>query len=438
MIYVVYFGGIVVAIGDIIVGLDIGASKVCSLVGQVNKFNEIEVIGYGMANNTSVKKGKILYPQYAAKAVAEAVSAAEEISGLAINSAYVNCKGCNVRTHRITLTSTPEKPDDGLSVQDIDNVFEKIQISTVIEKGEQIIDILPIEYIVNGKSYTQDPLGAFCKEFEVTADVIIAREDYLDGVLKTFNLANLKLDGIICETLATSSIVVIPEEKKIGVLLIDIGAGHTDISVYKDSQLQYYDTIPVGGDHITNDLALTFNISQDEANKIKRQYNLAIQAMIKNNHEVRLSTVSDPDMRTVVKCSDIVGVIEARVKEIFHIVRKIMTENKLESKVECSVITGQGLSNIVGVEELAMLILKQNQVRICSPKLVNVIKPQHTTVFGMVRYISALGVSRHVNSEVEIVTQPQFKERIIDALDSVKNRLKNLFHKNNKNNKEEF
>ena len=426
------------AIGDIIVGLDIGASKVCSLVGQVNKFNEIEVIGYGMSNNTSVKKGRVLYPQDAAKAVREAISSAEEISGLAINSAYVNCKGCNVRNQRITLTSTPNRPNDGLSVQDIDNVFDKIQMSTMLEKGEQIIDILPLQYVVNDKVYTQDPLGAFCKEFEVTADVVIAREDYLDGILKTFNLANLKLDGIICETLATSSIVVIPEEKKMGVLLIDIGAGHTDISVYKDSQLQYYDTIPVGGDHITNDLALTFNISQDESNKIKRQYNLAIQAMIKNNHEVRLTTVSDPNYPNIVRCSDIVGVIEARVKEIFHIIRKIIIENKLEGKIECTVLTGQGLSNIVGVEELAMLILKQNQVRICSPKLVNVIKSQHTTVFGMVRYISALGVSRHVNSDVEIVTEPELKDKIADMLDVAKVKLKGLFNKDKKNNKEEF
>ncbi|MBR1884466.1 MAG: cell division protein FtsA [Clostridia bacterium] len=427
------------AIGDIIVGLDIGASKVCSLVGQVNKFNEVEVIGYGMASNTSVKKGKIIYPGEAAKAVRQAVLSAEDISGLAINSAYVNCKGCNVRTERITLTANPISVNDGLTVQDMDNLFDKFQMSVMLEKGEQIIDILPIEYIVNGKKYNQDPLGAFCREFEATADVMIAKGDYLDAILETFNIANLKLDGIICETIATSNIIVIPEEKKAGVLLVDVGAGHTDISVYKDMQLQFYDTIPVGGDHITNDISLTLKISQDEANKIKRQYNLALQAMIKNNHEVRLTTVSDPDFPNVVRCSDIVEIIEARVKEIFHIIRKIIVENKLESKIECMVLTGQGLSNIVGVEELAMLILKQNQVRICLPKLVNTIKPQHTTVFGMVRYIASLGGSKHVNSEVEIVTDPQMKDRLLDVMDIAKSKLRHIFGKNNRRkNKEEF
>ena len=103
------------------------------------------------------------------------------------------------------------------------------------------------------------------------------------------------------------------------------------------------------------------------------------------------------------------------------------------------VLTGQGLSNIVGVEELAMLILKQNQVRICSPKLVNVIKPQHTTVFGMVRYISALGASRHVNSEVEIVTEPELKDKVFDFMDIAKNKINKLLSRSkNKDNKEEF
>lgn len=429
------------AIGDIIVGLDIGASKVCSLVGQVNKFNEVEVIGYGISSNSSVKKGKIVYPQEATKAIRKAITDAEEISGLAINSAYVNCKGCNVRNERITLKSSPINENDGITVQDMDNLFKNLQMSTTLQKGEQIIDILPIEYDINGKKYFQDPLGAFCREFEVTADVIIAKGDYLDAILQTFNMANLKLDGIICETLATSNIIVIPEEKKAGVLLVDVGAGHTDISVYKDMQLQYYDTVPVGGDHITNDIALTLKISQDEANKLKRQYNLALQAMIKNNHEVKLTTVSDPNYPSSVRCSDIVEIIEARVKEIFHIIKKIIIENKLESKIECMVLTGHGLSNIVGVEELAMLILKQNQVRICLPKLVNTIKPQHTTVFGMVRYIGMLGASRHVNSDVEIVTDPEFKDKFIDILDSTKEKIKGIFKKkdnNKRNNKEEF
>lgn len=422
------------AIGDIIVGLDIGVSKVSCVIGQVNKFNEIEVIGYGLSNNAGIKKGKIIDPLRVSKSIKDAISSAEQISELSVNSAYVNIKGMNVRIEKLIIESEVEKPDDGLSIRDINNLFSKIQISTHLEKNEQIIDILPYEYRLNGRAYKEEPIGAFCKSFSTEVEVVIAKGEYIAGVQKALKLAGLSLDGLILETLATSNIVLMPEEKEMGVLLVDIGGGHTDVSVYKNSKIEFYNTIPVGGDHITNDIALTFDITNDEAEKLKRQYNLAIMAMITNNHDVKLNSKNATNDGNIVKCSDIVQVIEARIKEIYQITKKMILDNKLSGKIECMVLTGQGISNIVGAEELAMLTLKINQVRICSPKLINIIKPQHTTVFGMVRYISSLGISKHVNSDVEIITDQNFKEKVADAMSNFKNKFSNIFRKSkNKN-----
>lgn len=418
------------AIGDIIVGLDLGASKVSCVIGQVNKFSEIEVIGYGLSNNSGIKKGQIIDFQNVGQSVRKAIDIAEEISELSVNSAYVNIKGMNVRIEKVIMESEVEKPDDGMTINDVYNLFSKIQISTKLEKDEQIIDILPFEYNVNGRKYKEEPIGAFCKNFSMEVEVIIAKGEYIEGVQKVLKYAGLKLDGLILETLATSNIVLMPEEKEMGVILLDMGAGHTDISLYKNSKIEFYTTIPVGGDHITNDIALTFDISTVEAEKLKRQYNLAIMAMITNNHEVKLSTKVSNEKENVVKCSDIVQVIEARIKEIYLITRKIIADNNLTGKAECMVLTGQGISNIIGAEELAMLTLKLNQVRICNPKLINIIKPQHATVFGMVRYISSLGVSKHVNSDVEIITDPSFKEKILENLKSLKNKIVGVYKKN--------
>ncbi|MEG2348862.1 MAG: cell division protein FtsA [Clostridia bacterium] len=421
------------AIGDIIVGLDIGASKVSCVIGQVNKFSEIEVIGYGLSKNVGVKKGLIIDPQEVSLSVKEAISSAEEVSELSVNSAYVNIKGMNVRIEKVVMECEVEKPNDGMSVNDICNLFTRIQMSTKLEKNEQIIDMIPYEYIVNGRSYKEEPIGAFCKTFSMEVEVVIASGEYISCVQKTLKLAGLQLDGLILETLATSNIVLMPEEKKIGVLLVDIGAGHTDVSVYKESKIEFYNTIPVGGDHITNDIALTFDISSDEAEKLKKQYNLAIMAMITNNHDVKLSTKMSNSEENIIKCSDIVKVIEARVKEIYQIIRKMIADNNLNGKIECMVLTGQGISGIVGVEELAMLTLKLNQVRVCNPKLINIIKPQHTTVFGMVRYIASLGLSKHVNSEVEIITDPNFKEKVVGHLKNIKFKMSNILKKSNEN-----
>lgn len=398
------------AIGDIIVGLDLGATKISCVIGQVNKFSEIEVIGYGLSDSSGIKKGRILDPQSVANAVRNAVDAAEEVSDLIVNSTYVNIKGMNTRIEKVTIETEVEKPNDGMSINDIYNSYSRAQMAVNMSNNEQIIDLLPIEYTVNGRKYKEEPIGAFCKSFSLEAQVVIANGEYIAGVQRVLKLAGLRLDGLILETLATSNIVLMPEEKDMGVLLVDIGGGHTDISVYKNNIIEFYTTLPVGGDHITNDIAMTLDITSDEAEKLKRQYNLAIMAMIANNHDVKLNTKMTGE-NEVIRCSEIVQIIEARVKEIYQLIKKMISDNKLNGKIDCMVLTGQGISNIVGAQELAMLILKINQVRVCNPKLINVIKPQHATVFGMVRYIASLGVSKHVNSDVEIVTDLTFKEK---------------------------
>lgn len=426
------------AIGDIIVGLDVGASKVSCVIGQVNKFNEIEVIGHGLAKNSNVKKGKILDLQATAKSIMRAIQGAEEISELSVNSTYVNIKGMNVRIEKIVIESEVKKPDDGMVINDIYEAYSKIQLATKLEQDEQIIDIIPNQYEVNGRIYKDEPIGAFCKTFKIETEVIIAQGEYISQIQKVLSMAGLKLDGLILETLATSNIVLMPEEKEMGVILVDVGAAHTDISIYKDSKLEFYTTLPVGGDHITNDIALTLNIKSDEAEKLKKQYNLAIKAMITNDHDIKLTTKEAADEKdTIIKCSDIVSIIEARVKEIFQIIKKISIDNGLTNRFDCVVLTGQGISNIIGAEELAMLMLKRKQVRVCSPKLINIIKPQHTTVFGMVRYIATLGLSKHVSSDVEIVTELGVKDKILYNFSNIGNKIKNIFKKVKDNDNEE-
>ena len=416
------------AIGDIIVGLDFGATKISCVIGQVNKFSEIEVIGYGLSDSSGIKKGRILDPQSVANAVRNAVDAAEEVSDLIVNSTYVNIKGMNTRIEKVTIETEVEKPNDGMSINDIYNSYSRAQMAVNMTNNEQIIDLLPIEYTVNGRKYKEEPIGAFCKSFSLEAQVVIANGEYIAGVQRVLKLAGLRLDGLILETLATSNIVLMPEEKDMGVLLVDIGGGHTDISVYKNNIIEFYTTLPVGGDHITNDIAMTLDITSDEAEKLKRQYNLAIMAMIANNHDVKLNTKMTGE-NEVIRCSEIVQIIEARVKEIYQLIKKMISDNKLNGKIDCMVLTGQGISNIVGAQELAMLILKINQVRVCNPKLINVIKPQHATVFGMVRYIASLGVSKHVNSDVEIVTDLTFKEKIIEGIRNIKDKFKGAYNK---------
>jgi len=420
------------AIGDIIVSLDIGASKTAATVGQVNKFGEIEVVGYGLAESSGIKKGKIMNNEPVAKSIVKAITEAEETSGLYINSAYVNIKGLNTRIERIRFKGDVERPDDGLSYNDINKMMETIKLGLRKGEREEIVSIVPVKYNVNDREYREEPIGAFAKYFIMDADVVIADTQMLSGIQEVMNLAELKIDGYILETFANSNVVLMPEEKEMGVLMLDIGAAHTEISVYKNSNLEFNTTLPVGGDHITSDIAISLNIDIEEAEKLKRQYNLAIEAMITNNHDVKLNTKKTlDDKNDVIRCSDIVKIIEARVKEVYQITRKIMAENNLIGKVECAVLTGQGFSNIAGTEELAVLTLKINQVRTCSPRLVNVIKPQHALAYGMLKYIANTGLGKDVNSDVEIVEDPSIKDKLFSLFSKAKDKLNNLQSKKN-------
>lgn len=139
----------------------------------------------------------------------------------------------NTRIEKVTIETEVEKPNDGMSINDIYNSYSRAQMAVNMTNNEQIIDLLPIEYTVNGRKYKEEPIGAFCKSFSLEAQVVIANGEYIAGVQRVLKLAGLRLDGLILETLATSNIVLMPEEKDMGVLLVDIGGGHTDISVYK-------------------------------------------------------------------------------------------------------------------------------------------------------------------------------------------------------------
>ena len=156
-----------------------------------------------------------------------------------------------------------------------------------------------------------------------------------------------------------------------------------------------------------------------------------MEALITNDHEVRLTSKQGvDDKESVVRCSDIVRIIEARIKEMYQITRRMLAESNMFGKASCVVITGQGISNISGVEELAVLTLKINQVRICSPKLINVIKPQHITAYGMVKYVAGMGLGRRVNSDVEITTDPSFKDKFIGFFKKAKEKVSELNGKN--------
>ena len=333
------------AIGDIIVGIDIGTSKVSLVVGEVNNFNQIEIICSTSHKCSAIKKGKIVDEDAVAIAIENAVKDAEMESGLKINSSYVTIPGKYVTIVQNSISKESRDRYAGISVKDISSALMQAK-DIDIPEGKSIIDIVADEFVLEDGKIVSDPVGNLSNNFTMKAQVILADKDYIRQLCNIFRKVSLEIDGLVPETLAERNLILDTNELNDNIMILDIGAGNTDIGVFEGNSFIYTNTVPLGGDNITNDIALVLDISIEEADKLKRQYGLAMKSFIDNDNEIILNTCRNESKNKVIKSSELIEIIEARIEEIFSIVNKDITAQGVKSRINNVVLTGQGISNI--------------------------------------------------------------------------------------------
>ena len=388
---------------EIIVAIDIGTSKVCTLIGQVNKANQIEVLGKGMEVCSGVKKGIIVDIDNTANAIRNSVSEAEKMANLKVGSAYVNIMGLHllIINNRVAVTIANENRE--ITQKDLEKAYHHVR-SIPVNDDREIIDIITRQYIIDGYDEITDPVGMVGVKFEVDADIITGKITSVQNIVKSMERANLKIDGLIVEALATSEIALISDDKDSGVLLIDVGGGMTDISIFKNKNLVFYDSIPVGGDHITNDISIGLKIPYHEAEKIKKEYELALTSLIKNDQEVTVTDINDNKKKTV-KVSEVVEIIEARVQEIFYLCRELIDQADIGEKLKGGVVlTGGGISFVDGAMQLAEEVFEM-KVRLASFRSLGLTKPEYSVAAGIIKYVSGRHKGNDAGSEVKLQKQ---------------------------------
>ena len=277
------------AIGDIIVGVDIGTSKVCTVVGEVNNFGQIEIICNTSYKCNGLKKGKIINEDEIILSLAKTIKDAEDETNLKINSAYVTIPGKHAIIVQNSITKEAKDKYAGISVRDVQNAI--IQVKDIeIPDGKTLIDVVPDKITLENGTVVADPVGNLSASFTISAQVILAEKDYVRQLHTIFKKAGLEIDGIVPITLAERNLILDTNELHDNIMILDIGAGNTDIGVFEGSTFLYTNSIPLGGDNITNDIALVLNISEEEADKLKRQYGLALKSFIDNDNDIILNT----------------------------------------------------------------------------------------------------------------------------------------------------
>ena len=402
------------AIGDIIVGIDIGTSKVSTVLGEVNNFNQIEIICQASIKCEGIKKGKIINEDKVAEAIAKAIENAEEEANLKINSAYVTIPGKYATIVQNSITKELKDKYAGVSVRDVGQAIMQVR-DIEVPDGKTIIDIVPNEFVLSDGKITQDPVGELSSGFTLNAQIVLADKDYTRQLAGIFRKAGLEIDGMIPTTLAERNLVLDTNELNDNVMLLDIGAGNTDIGVFEGESFVYTNTIPLGGDNITKDISVVLEISEEEADKLKKQYGLALKSFIDNDNDIILNTYTGDSKNKIIKSSELIEIIEARIEEIFSLVNKDITNQGIKPKINNVILTGQGITSI-NKSDVAGKIILNIPVKISTGRLISTVKPTYRTAYSLVRYIAARPFAKTVSSSIDTKSDTNILMTIMERI----------------------
>lgn len=402
------------AIGDIIVGVDIGTTKVATVVGEVNNFEQIETICNTSYKCSGLKKGKIINEEEISLSLAKTIKDAEEETNLKINSAYVTIPGRYVTIVQNSVTKEAKDRYAGISMRDVQSAIMQVK-DIEIPEGKTLIDIVPDKIILDNGTVVTDPVGSLSTSFTISAQIILADKEYIRQLNSVFKKAGLEIDGIVPVTLAERNLILDKNELHDNIAIIDVGAQNTDIGVFEGSTFIYTNSIPLGGENITNDIALVLNIEQEEADKLKRQYGLALKSYIDNDNDIILNTCKDDTQNKIIKSSELIEIIEARIEEMFLIINRDLTNQGIKSRINNVVLTGQGITSI-SKSDVAGKINLNIPVKISTGRLIGTTKPVYRTSYALVRYIASRPFTKTVSSSIDAKTSENILKNILERI----------------------
>lgn len=339
---------------NLIVGLDIGTSKIVALVGNVHDDNKIEIVGMGTAPSYGLKRGVVVDIESTVSSIQKAVREAENSANCQIHSAYAGIAGSHIRC----LNSYGMVPIERSEVtqEDVNRVMESAR-AVAISADQKIIHALPQEFIIDSQPGIRDPLGMSGIRLEAKVHLITSAISATQNITKCMQSCGLAINDVVLEQLASSYSVLMEDEKDLGVCLIDIGAGTTDIAVFTQKAIRFNTTLPIAGEQITNDIAVALRTPTNAAEEIKRNFARAQTSMTTSSEVIDVPSVGDRPSRKVSQRL-LAEVCEARYVEIFDIVKETLRHTGFEKLVASGAVITGGAAKLPGVIELAEKVLK--------------------------------------------------------------------------------
>ena len=332
-----------------IVGLDIGTSKVAAVVGEVSPTGELEVIGIGSHASHGLKKGVVVNIESTVQSIQRAVEEAELMVGSEIESVYAGIAGSHVRgmnSHGIVAVRDRE-----VYPQDIERVIDAAQ-AVAIPADQKLLHVLPQEYLVDSQEGVKEPLGMSGVRLEAKVHLVHCAANAVQNIEKCIERCGLVVDDIILEQLASSYSTLSDDERNLGVCLVDIGGGTTDIAVFTDGAIRHTAVIPIAGDQVTNDIAMTLRTPTPSAEEIKVKWACALTQLAKPTESIRVPGAGDRPPRELSR-QTLAEVVESRYEELFRLVQAELRRSGYEQLIASGVVLTGGAAKMEGVVELA-------------------------------------------------------------------------------------
>lgn len=371
---------------NIIVGLDLGTTKVCTIVGEIKDKGRVDIIGLGISPSRGLKKGVVVNIDSTVESIKKAVTEAELMAGVQIDSVYVGISGSHIKG--INSRGVVAIKNREVGPADVARVIDAAR-AVNIPMDQQILHVLPQEFIIDDQDGIKDPLGMFGVRLEAKVHIITGAVTSIQNIIKSCSRAGLRVNDIVLQPLASSNAVLTQEERDLGVVVVDIGGGTTDTALFLEGSLWHTEVLPIGGNHLTNDIAIGLRTPSTEAEKIKIKYGCALSSLVKPDETLDVPSVGGRPPRLLSR-QILSEIIEPRVEELFGMVQQRLKKTGFEDMFASGIVLTGGTALMEGILEAAERFLGL-PIRRGTPRniggLMDVVNsPIYATGVGLVLY----------------------------------------------------
>ena len=370
----------------LIVGLDIGTSKVLAIVGEISPTGEVEIVGVGYHPSRGMKKGVVVNIESTVQSIQRAVEEAELMAGCQIHSVFAGIAGSHIssfNSHGIVAIKDKE-----VGPGDVERVIEAAR-ALAIPADQKVLHILPQEFIIDKQEGIREPIGMSGVRLEAKVHIVTGAVSAAQNIIKCIRRCGLEVDDIILEQLASSMSVLNDDEKELGVCIVDIGGGTTDISVFTDGAIRHTAVIPIAGDQVTNDIAVALRTPTQNAEDIKKKYGCALTQLAHRDDAIEVPSVGDRPPRKLSR-QTLAEVVEPRIEELYGLIQAELRRSGFEDVLGSGIVLTGGSAKMEGMVDLAEEIFHM-PVRLGVPQYVGGLKgvvqnPIFATGVGLVLY----------------------------------------------------